>query len=163
MLGWPSPSGEETEQQPVFRQGGKLSGPVSHLQDGLNKARLVLFSPCSHFHRGPGQRLVCRRAANTDISLHPLCCPRRPVPSSVGPFPCSSSLGEEEPRGILHKACLAMKWGTSQGTEPALCPPVDPSLHTLGPVRSLRCQKGTTVLLTSLYDFSNLLWHSRMN
>lgn len=147
----------------MFRQGGKLSGPVSHLQDGLNKARLVLFSPCSHFHRGPGQRPVCRHAANIDISVHPLSCSTRPVPFFVGPFPCSPSLGEEEPRGILHKACLALKWGTSPGTEKALCPPINPSHHTLDPVKSLRSQMGTTVLLTSFCDFINLLWESIMH
>lgn len=143
----------------MFRKGGKLSGPVAHLQDGLNKARLVLCSLCSHFYRGPGQRPVCRHAANIDISLHPVCCPARPVPSSCS---CSSSLDEEEPRGIFHKACLALKWGTSQGTEQALCPPTDPPLHTLDPGKSLRPRMGTAVLLMSHYDFTRFLWESRM-
>lgn len=145
----------------MFRQGGKLSGPVAHLQDGLNKARLVLCSFGSHFHRGPGQRPACQQAANIDISLHLVCCPTRPVPYSIGPFPCSSSLNEEEPRGILHKACLALKWGTSRETERALCHPTDPPLDTLDPVKGLRSQVGTAVLLISCYDFSPSLWESR--
>lgn len=72
---------------------------------------------------------LCAGVLPTQTFLYtPPCCPTKPVPSSAGAFPCSS-LSEEGPRGNLHKECLVLKGGTSQGTEQALCRPRDLPLH----------------------------------